>query len=300
MNLTEKDISVLYQSGGISKNTVCVAEGKQSWQTIDEMFPLLKYEGHSATRYSDYPTITTLSWTSAMTAGWICFGIGAAVSWFFPPGYVFFSTALVMSVVAMATHQVSRGLILFLSSFLAMGVSMVISFILAIGLFAAAASSVITKVDEESKKRNTVTNQQLNTFHQAAQNVMQSIPSPATQITPQDDLTRQINQMNHAIQEAGPKFPLRPTAKTQDAIAARPISIKPAIDTSVDAQLHRIEEQKRARESYKEQHARLHSSLDYWEEKARNSGKGTREFAEKQIDALRKQIQELNNKNLGL
>jgi hypothetical protein len=74
----------------------------------------------------------------------------------------------------------------------------------------------------------------------------------------------------------------------------------PASDTSVEAQLLRIEQQKQKRESYKLRHAALHKSIDLWEEQARKSKKERREYAEKQADALRKELQKLNNEHIGM
>ncbi len=50
--------------------------------------------------------------TSAVLAGWICVGIGLLTAWFFPLAHGFFSIAILLSVVAMATHQVRAGLML--------------------------------------------------------------------------------------------------------------------------------------------------------------------------------------------
>ena len=50
--------------------------------------------------------------TSAVLAGWICVGVGLLTAWFFPLAHVFFSIAIVLSVVAMATHQVRAGFLL--------------------------------------------------------------------------------------------------------------------------------------------------------------------------------------------
>ena len=64
--------------------------------------------------------------TSALLAGWICVGIGLLTAWFFPPAHVFFSVAIVLSVVAMATHQVRAGLLLLASSLAGIGVCAVL------------------------------------------------------------------------------------------------------------------------------------------------------------------------------
>ncbi len=60
--------------------------------------------------------------TSAITAGWICAGCGWLTAWFFPPAHVFFSVAIVLSVVALATHQVRAGLLLLAGSLAGIGV----------------------------------------------------------------------------------------------------------------------------------------------------------------------------------
>ena len=54
--------------------------------------------------------------TSAVLAGWICVGIGLLTAWLFPLAHVFFSIAIVLSVVAMATHQVRSGFLLLAGS----------------------------------------------------------------------------------------------------------------------------------------------------------------------------------------
>jgi hypothetical protein len=77
--------------------------------------------------------------TSAMKAGWICLGIGLVSAWIFPPAYVFLSVAILMGTIAMATHQVKSGLILFISGFAAIGFSMLVTFLVFTVLFATAA-----------------------------------------------------------------------------------------------------------------------------------------------------------------
>ena len=54
--------------------------------------------------------------TSAVLAGWICVGIGLLTAWFFPLAHVFFSIGIILSIVAMATHQVRSGLLLLAGS----------------------------------------------------------------------------------------------------------------------------------------------------------------------------------------
>lgn len=73
--------------------------------------------------------------TTAIQAGWICFALGALTFWVFGIGMVFFSVALVLGVVAMVTHQVRRGLILFSCSFAAIVVIPISCLMLGLGVF---------------------------------------------------------------------------------------------------------------------------------------------------------------------
>lgn len=57
--------------------------------------------------------------TTAIKAGWICFCLGAVTFWIFGIGMIFFSAAFVFGIVAMATHEVRRGLALFSCSIVA-------------------------------------------------------------------------------------------------------------------------------------------------------------------------------------
>ena len=80
--------------------------------------------------------------TTAIQAGWICFAVGALTFWIFGIGMVFFSVALVLGVVAMVTHQVRRGLILFSCSIAAIVVIPVFCLVLGLGLFGFAVAKV--------------------------------------------------------------------------------------------------------------------------------------------------------------
>jgi hypothetical protein len=48
--LTEGQIAELFQAGRLGRNTPCKAVSKKDWRTIDELFPLLKYETSSQFR----------------------------------------------------------------------------------------------------------------------------------------------------------------------------------------------------------------------------------------------------------
>ena len=64
--------------------------------------------------------------TSAVLAGWICVGIGLLTAWFFPLAHVFFSIAIILSIVAMATHQVRSGLALLAGALASIGVCVIL------------------------------------------------------------------------------------------------------------------------------------------------------------------------------
>ncbi|MGV3533322.1 MAG: hypothetical protein ACO1QR_13210 [Chthoniobacteraceae bacterium] len=179
-NLTEECVEELYRTGDVVRSTKCRTAGASRWQTVDECIPILKYvyqslppvrrspeaaaamEPPRSESSRSIPLISERTFntddrrkaplTSALKAGWICFGLGAAFAWFFPPGYVFYSVAAIMSIVAMATHQTSRGLVLMLSTFVAIGTSAFLSFILAVGMFAAAIQPVAEQMERDRKR----------------------------------------------------------------------------------------------------------------------------------------------------
>ena len=92
-----------------------------------------------------FPTAAPTPATSAVRAGWICVGIGLLTAWFFPLANVFFGIAVILSVVALATHQVRSGLLLLAGALGSSVVCTVLFFcgVLALiaGLFHAAATS---------------------------------------------------------------------------------------------------------------------------------------------------------------
>ncbi len=90
--------------------------------------------------------------SSALKAGWICFGLGLAISWFFPLGNVFFSIAVITAVVAMCTHQVNRGLILLLSSFCAIAVCAFVFIVLVVGTIGLAAAPALKRMDSDLQR----------------------------------------------------------------------------------------------------------------------------------------------------
>ena len=82
--------------------------------------------------------------TSAVLAGWICVGVGLLTAWFFPLAHVFFSIAIILSVVAMATHQVRAGLLLLVGSLVSIGFCAVL-FVLGVAALVAGAFHAAAK-----------------------------------------------------------------------------------------------------------------------------------------------------------
>ena len=64
--------------------------------------------------------------TSAILAGWVCVGCGLLIAWIFPPANLFFSIGIVLSVVALATHQIRDGLLLLAGSLAGIGISVLL------------------------------------------------------------------------------------------------------------------------------------------------------------------------------
>jgi hypothetical protein len=155
------------------------------------LFPLLK---HDSGRWPALPVKTVAfsvlerrddpvpaASTTALKAGWICFGLGLSISWFFPPGNLFFSVALITAVVAMCTHQVNRGLALLLSSFLAIGLCAVLFFGLVLGTAAITGAAAVQKFDAELKRSQAQQRQSIARLNSAVQQLPQpSLPLVAS------------------------------------------------------------------------------------------------------------------------
>ena len=45
--MTLREISKLYHEGGINRNTPCRMRTESAWSTVDDLFPMLKYEPRS-------------------------------------------------------------------------------------------------------------------------------------------------------------------------------------------------------------------------------------------------------------
>jgi hypothetical protein len=189
--LSPDQIADLYRAGRLRNNDPCREVGSSRWKTIDEVFPLLK---HDSARWPALPVKTVApsvlerrddpvpaASTTALKAGWICFCLGLSISWFFPPGNIFFSVALITAVVAMCTHQVNRGLALLLSSFLAIGLCALLFFGLVLGTAAITGAAAMQKFDAELKRSQAQQQQSLALLNSAVQQLPQpSFPIPAS------------------------------------------------------------------------------------------------------------------------
>ena len=161
LNLAEEDMAVLFSMGHINRTSRCRVAGTTAWRTVDDVLPRLKWgiKGISApTRRLDVPFISsgesTQPKTSAIKAGWICLAIGVPFAWLFPPAHALFTASLVLGIVAMATHQIGRGLALMLSSIFVAAVSMLVSCLLALGLFTKAIEPGVTKMTHDLEDLN--------------------------------------------------------------------------------------------------------------------------------------------------
>lgn len=171
IGIGEEEIKPLFRDGRIGRETPSRISGTHDWRTIEDLLPLLKYEFSMPARVpATVPPIlptapaSPVAWidhddegrralTTSLKAGWICSGLGAAVAWVFFPAYFFYSVALVMAVVAMCTRQVSRGLILLLSTLVAMGTSALISVFLMGTLFVGALGAAAAKAERDGKEQ---------------------------------------------------------------------------------------------------------------------------------------------------
>ena len=79
--------------------------------------------------------------------------LGCLTFWILGFGFVFFSVAFILAVVAMCTNQVKQGIILFVSTFASLAVCVVLFMVLVLGTFGAVAIKAI----EEGQRQQTAT-----------------------------------------------------------------------------------------------------------------------------------------------
>jgi hypothetical protein len=273
---SDDDIMDLYRAGRLRRNDPCRVTGTKPWKTVDELFPLLKYDSSSLSssrspRRTSSPVLDggdsgaarEARTTSALKAGWICFGLGLAISWFFPLGNAFFSVALILAVVAMCTHQVNRGLALLISSFCGIVFCAVMFFGLALGTVALTGAAAMQKADADLKRMHAEQQRALN------------------------QLTPSVQQ----LQAARLNLPL-PSAIVRNVTVQHPtpsqlVNAPPEDRTKRDTV--RRAEMERDRINAKEQRIQqLQKSIDWQDEQIRNIRQrgGDESFFVKQRDAL--------------
>ncbi|MDQ6656319.1 MAG: hypothetical protein M3Y80_10960 [Verrucomicrobiota bacterium] len=126
--------------------------------------------------------------TSALRAGWICFGLGLLMAWFFPFGHVFFSIAIITAIVAMCTHQVDRGLALLLASFVGVVVCAAIFITLVVGAIGAAAAPIVRESNLQRKRSEEAQAKMAEQFTAASARAAQSFAAA----------NRQMQEAQHA------------------------------------------------------------------------------------------------------
>lgn len=198
--LTAEQIAESFQDGRTRRADPCRQAGAAAWRTVDELFPLLKYDSSDRVIAAapirrdsvlDRPNDSgnfVRPLTSALKAGWICFGIGLLLAWFFPLANVFFSIAIITAIVAMCTHQVNRGLALLLSSLFAIALCTLIFFTLVFGTVGVATKAAIKKTQSEMKQLQARQVQNLN----AAGNQLGSSIGPSKRVTSANALSTSI------------------------------------------------------------------------------------------------------------
>ena len=213
-----EDIANLYRAGRLRKNDPCRVTGTAPWKTVDELFPLLKYDSSRSlsldpvsTNVSipdrrDLPGAPQSGTTSALKAGWICFGLGLAISWFFPLGNAFVSVAVITAVVAMCTHQVNRGLALLISSFCGIVLCALMFFVLAVGTVLVTGAAAVQKANADLKQASVAAQQKArDQLNSSAQQLQRSIPNPPLPI---------VMVSNPAVSR--PMVPLLSTLQSED------------------------------------------------------------------------------------
>ena len=248
----------------------------REWRTLDELFPLLKYDSSGSTagvRPASRGRFKTAfdgsddsgdqrSISSALKAGWICFGIGLATSWFFPLGHAFFSVAIITAVVAMCTHQVNRGLALLVSSFVAIALCTAVFFAL-VGI---AAAPAIRQADADLRKMEAAQTAALNQITQTTAQLQSNLTAIATQpVLPASSSTPSARFVGNATFNQHRQHELA-MAQQRQADAQK------AADDRQRQQAVREAERQRDRANAKEQdRQRLQSSVDWWDQQVKQA-----------------------------
>ncbi|MEP6673411.1 MAG: hypothetical protein ABJF10_29960 [Chthoniobacter sp.] len=299
--LPSEEIRTLFKAGRLRRSDPCKEVGATSWRTIDEVLPLLKYDSIESAPLPPpqgndrRPSMAERSnevrpMTSALKAGWVCFGIALAVSWFFPPGNLFFSVALITAVVAMCTHQVNRGLALFAASLAGIAVCTVVFFTLVIGAVGMAAAPAIKKADQEMNRMQRAQTEALTQLAVASKQIQSVVPSaplkiPASSFKP-------TSNPNVTPQLAVNAERARQRVSEQERESAQ----REAADRAQrQANVREAERQRDLARAKEQQLQQLQKSLDWWDDqiqKCRVEGRDW-SWASAQRDAAVRQKAEL-------
>lgn len=301
--LAATEIAELFYSGRLRLSDQCRQVAGSTWRTIDELFPLLKYDstrrtvrplpgdGRSRTNFTrehgDEFGETRRPITSALKAGWICFGIGLSVSWFFPLGNAFFSIAIITAVVAMCTHQVNRGLTLLLTSVAGIALSTLIFFTLVLGVIGSGAMAVATL--QQSLIKPGATNQMFPAMPQIAGPINgSSLPlTPDALQMPFPDMADANAASVRQMQENGAMAQARASANRRAADEAQR-----------QQNVRNADRQRDKARAKAQQIERLQKSIDYWDGQVQRSRVEGRDWrgASDQREAVAKQMANLQGR----
>lgn len=276
----------------VRRTDPCREAGKQDWRTIDEVFPLLKYDSSRSTQgigltYRQSRTSSLLEnndivgdavrpVTSALKAGWICFGLGLLLSWFFPLGNAFFSVAIIAAVVAMCTHEVNRGLVLLLTSFVGIGLSALVFFALVVGTIGAVVAPTVRKASAEVKHTQRAQERDRKQFDAASRKMQSAFNNAVGQM---DSQLRHASALPAPGQKSAPAFERQRQHELALASAREAQKLAAADEAKRQQNISNAERQRDVAKAKEQQLQRLQSSLDWWDKQvtdARVSGRDAR------------------------
>jgi hypothetical protein len=272
--LSPEQIAELYRAGRLRRADPCREITSQHWRTLDELFPLLKYDSSRPVvaprpRAARAPVLeereeesAQSGYTSALKAGWICFGIGLSISWFFPLGNAFFSVAIITAIVAMCTHQVNRGLTLLISSFCGTAVCSLAFFMFVMSAAALTGSAVTRRFETEVKR--------VQAQQQTVRRLNSALPAPPSLPMPAELPRGPI---------AAPQFPSQPP---------QPASTPAQPDRARNEAIRQAELQRDRINAREQQIAQLQKSIDSHDNLIRQirDGGGDASFFVKERDKL--------------
>ncbi len=298
--LNDGQIADLFAAGRLRKADPCRELGARAWRTLDEVFPLLKYDARGSVRSARArseglvtPSVLDRSdeagdrirpMTSALKAGWICFGLGMSVAWFFPFGHGFFSIAIITAVVAMCTHQVNRGLALLLTSVAGIAISILLFLTMVVGAVGLAAGPQIKQANADLKRMRIAQEQAANQFA----NVSRQFQSTAPAVNPARFAVSPSLQVNQTVanrQQAHQAALARVSEATRLAEADRAQRAR---------NVREAERQRDAAHARDKEFERLQKSVEFWDKQVRDYRSAGRDWrwVDEQRDAALRQREE--------